>query len=96
MTIMLAATCQRSLLGPFTATVALCDLLSRWMLILPLIDVEKEVEALAQGHRARTRTYSAEIQGPRNIGATVGPESGGSTASRGPLSYFSWIRLSVG
>lgn len=60
MTIMLAATCQRSLLGPFIVTVTLCDFLNRWILILPLINVEKEVEALAHGHRARTGTYSVE------------------------------------
>lgn len=35
-------------------------------------------------------------QGPKDVGTTVGPELGGSTASRGPLSYFSQVRLSIG
>ena len=34
-------------------------------------------------------------QGPKDAGTTVGPESSGSAASRGPLSYFSQIRLSI-
>lgn len=73
-TVMPAATCRRSPLGPCTPTVTLWGLLSRWVLILWLVGVETEAGALARGHGAKTRAHSAEHPRARDVGAPAGLE----------------------
>lgn len=76
-TMMPAATCLRPPLGPFTFTVPLCDLLGRWVLTLLLVDVEQKRRLWPRATEPKLEPIQQSTQGPRDIGATAGPEPGG-------------------
>lgn len=94
MTTTCAAVHQRAPPGSLTLTMTPRDLSGRWGSILLFTGVE--MEALAHGFTdPELEPIQQSAQVPTEAGATVGPEPGGSAASRGPLSYFSQIRLST-